>query len=223
MRLKKSGKGVRLLIVDDHQLVRGGFCALLSAIPFVEIVGEANDGREALRQIPRCRPDIVVMDIMMPNLNGLDALCQIKNDFPNVKVVMVSMHSNEEYIIQALRSGASGYVLKEAAVAELELAIRSVARGEIFLGPSISRSACNNYLRGIADTNSPFQQLTLRQREILQAIAEGKTTKEIAYSLSISVKTVETHRAHLMERLGIFDIPGLVRCAIRYGLVSPTK
>lgn len=220
---KKRRKDVRLLVVDDHRLVRGGFCSLLSAIPFVEAVQEASDGREAIAQIQRFSPDIVFMDIAMPNLNGLDALARIKKDFPEIKVVIVSMHADEEYIVQALRSGASGYVLKEAPVAELELALKSVARGEIFLGPSISRTVISNYLKGAAATQSSFQQLTDRQREILQGIAEGKTTKAIAYDLNISAKTVETHRSNLMERLQIYDIAGLVRYAIRSGLISSSR
>jgi RNA polymerase sigma factor (sigma-70 family) len=191
---------------------------LLSGSSSIEIVAEAGDGREVIREIQRHRPDMVILDISMPNLNGLDALIRIKEQFPKTRILIVSMHSDEEHIGRALRAGALGYVLKDAAVAELELAVRSVAGGRTFLGPSIPRHVVNRYLKGNHQTW--LEELTDRQREILQLIAEGKTTKEIAFDLGLSTKTIETHRERLMERLNIRDIPGLVRYAIRGRLIS---
>ena len=211
---------MRVIVADDHQLVRAGFCRLLSATTSVEIVAEAGDGREVLQQIRRHRPDIVVMDVSMPNLNGIDALVRIKDKFPAIKVLIVSMHSDEECVVRALRAGASGYIIKDAAVAELELAVRSVAAGGTFLGPSLSRNVVSSYLTGLGDNQSALEQLTSRQREILQLIAEGKSTKEIAFDLGLSTKTIETHRERLMERLNIREVAGLVRYALRAQLVS---
>jgi DNA-binding NarL/FixJ family response regulator len=160
------------------------------------------------------------MDIGMAELGGLEALPQIVKGFPGVKVIILSAHANEEYVIRALRSGAAGYMLKDAATSELELAVRSVSEDKMYLSPSISRTVINNYLQRVGGAISPLEQLTPRQREILQLIAEGKNTKEIAAELAISVKTVESHRLQLMERLNIHDVPGLVRYAVRSGLVS---
>jgi DNA-binding NarL/FixJ family response regulator len=223
MRREKKKAKLRLILADDHRLVRAGFRSLLAGNPFLEIVGEAGDGREVLREIQCHRPDLVIMDISMPNLNGIDALIRIKEDFPETKVLIVSMHSDEEYIVRALRAGASAYVLKDAAVAELELAVKSVAAGRTFLGPSISRNVVSSYLKGLGESQGLLEQLTQRQREILQLIAEGKGTKEIAFDLGLSAKTIETHRERLMERLNIHDVAGLVRYAIRHGLVSLPK
>jgi DNA-binding NarL/FixJ family response regulator len=161
------------------------------------------------------------MDIAMQNLGGLETLPRIVKNFPGVKVVILSAHANEEYVIRALRSGASGYMLKDAATVELELVINSVAQGKTYLSPSISRTVIDSYLERVGGESSPLEQLTPRQREILQMVAEGKNTKEIASTLEISVKTVEAHRLQLMARLDIHDVPGLVRYAIRSGLVSP--
>jgi DNA-binding NarL/FixJ family response regulator len=163
------------------------------------------------------------MDIAMAELNGLVALARITKEFPSVKVIILSAHANEEYVIRALRSGASGYMLKEAAALELELAINLVAQGETYLSPSISRSVIDSYLERVGAKSSPLEQLTSRQYEILQLVAEGKNTKEIAHLLGISVKTVEAHRLQLMARVDIHDVPGLVRYAIRTGLISAEK
>lgn len=211
---------ISILLADDHRMVRGGFRSLLEKIPSVEVVAEANDGREALELIKKHRPQIILMDIAMPNLNGLEATLRIKKEFPGTKVIIFSMHANEEYVTQALRAGASGYLIKDEAIAELELALSSVAEGKNYLSPSISRTVINNYLKGVGGALSPLDRLTTRQREILQMIAEGKNTKVIAGTLKISVKTVEAHRLQLMARLDIHDVPGLVRYAIRTGLVS---
>jgi DNA-binding NarL/FixJ family response regulator len=212
---------IRLLLADDHTLLRAGIRSLLEKMAGVEVVAEAADGREALDLMRTHQPNVVLMDIAMAGLNGLDATARIVREFPNAKVIILSMHANEEYVLQTLRAGASGYLLKDAATAELELAIQSVARGDTYLSPTISRRVIEDYLGRISGTKSPSDQLTPRQREILQLIAEGKTTKEIAFLLKLSVKTVETHRSQLMDRLGVYDVPGLVRHAMRMGLVPP--
>jgi DNA-binding NarL/FixJ family response regulator len=209
-----------VLLADDHVLVRAGIRTLLEKIPNVKVVGEAASGREALEMVKTRSPNLVLMDIAMTDLNGLEALLRITKDFPGVKVMILSAHANEEYVIRALRSGAAGYMLKDAATAELELAVSSVREGKSYLSPSISRTAIDSYLERMGDVISPLEQLTSRQREILQLIGEGKNTKEIASNLEISVKTVEAHRLQVMERLRIHDVPGLVRFAIRTGLVS---
>jgi DNA-binding NarL/FixJ family response regulator len=213
-------KITQVLLADDHVLVRAGIRTLLEKIPNVKVVAEAASGREALEIVKTKLPDLVLMDIAMANLNGLEALSRIAKDFPEVKVMILSAHANEEYVIRALRGGAAGYMLKDSATAELELAVSSVREGKTYLSPSISRTAIDNYLERMGDVVSPLEQLTSRQREILQLIGEGKNTKEIASNLEISVKTVESHRLQLMERLRIHDVPGLVRFAIRTGLVS---
>jgi DNA-binding NarL/FixJ family response regulator len=210
----------RVLLADDHGLVRAGIRALIEKIPNVQVVGEASTGRAALELVKSKLPNLVLMDIGMAELGGLEALPRIVKDFPSVRVIILSAHANEEYVIRALRSGAAGYMLKDAATAELELAIRSVSEDKTYLSPSISRTVIDNYLERVGGQLSSLEQLTPRQREILQLIAEGKNTKEIAYDLAISVKTVESHRLQLMERLNIRDVPGLVRYAVRSGLVS---
>jgi DNA-binding NarL/FixJ family response regulator len=210
----------RVLLVDDHTLVRTGIRTLLENLSGVEVVGEASNGREALEIVRSTLPNLVLMDIAMADLNGLETLPRIVKDFPDVKVVMLSAHSNKEYVIRALRSGASGYLLKDAATVELELVIKSVGQGEIYLSPSISRTVIDSYFESVSDEASPFEQLTMRQREILQMIAEGKNTRKIASTLKISAKTVEAHRLQLMARLDIHDVPGLVRYAVRHGIVN---
>jgi DNA-binding NarL/FixJ family response regulator len=213
-------KATHVLLADDHVLVRAGIRALLEKIPNVEVVGEAASGREALEMVKTKLPNLVLMDVAMADLGGLEALSRITKDFPGVKVMILSAHANEEYVIRALRTGAAGYMLKDAATAELELAVTSVGEGKTYLSPSVSRTVIDSYLERMGDVVSPLEQLTSRQREILQLIGEGKNTKEIASDLEISVKTVESHRLQLMERLHIHDVPGLVRFAIRTGLVS---
>ena len=216
----RHASATRVLLADDHHLVRAGIRSLLEKIPGIEVVGEASDGRSALDLIKTRMPDLVLLDIAMAELNGLEALSRITKNFPSVRVIILSAHANEEYVIRALRSGASGYLLKDAATAELELALKSITEGKTYLSPSISRTVIDSYLARVGGEEGPLEQLTSRQREILQMIAEGKNTKEIASTLDISVKTVEAHRLQLMGRLGIYDVPGLVRYAIRNGLVS---
>lgn len=214
---------IRVLLAEDHTLVRAGIRALLQTLPDVEVVAEAGDGREALQLIQTTRPDVVLLDIAMPGLNGLDAAARITKDHPTARLIMLSGHAGEEYVAQALRAGAAGYLLKDSAVAELELAIKAVLRGQTYLSAAVSRQVVDGYLGRAGSKAGPLEGLTARQREILQMIAEGKTTKDIAHVLNLSAKTVETHRMQLMERLDIHDVAGLVRLAIRAGLVSAEK
>jgi DNA-binding NarL/FixJ family response regulator len=221
---------IRVLLADDHDLVRAGFRSLVQSFGGVQVVAEADDGREALRLIELHRPHIVLMDIMMPSLNGLEATARIAKEFPKTRVIILTMNAAEEYVLKAMRVGAAGYLLKDGNPAELEQAIRSVARGETFLSSKVSHHLISGFVHGqgrptadpsrSTDVNDAADKLTLRQRETLQLIAEGNTTKEIAKKLNISVKTVETHRMQLMERLDIHDIAGLVRYALRSGLIE---
>lgn len=215
-------KPIRVLLADDHALVRAGFRSLLETLPDIEVIAETGDGREALQLTLTHHPDVVLMDIAMPGMNGLEVTARVAKEVPNVHVIILSMHADEEYVWQALRAGASGYLLKEASTPELELAIKAATRGETYLSPAISKQVAD-YIRRTGDKAGALELLTPRQREILQLIAEGHSTKEIAHTLQVSVKTVETHRTQLMERLGIHDVAGLVRFAIRVGLVSPEK
>ena len=211
---------IRILLADDHTLVRAGVRALLEELRDVKVVAEAADGHEALAGTKAHQPHVVLMDVAMSGLNGLETTARLVKEFPDVRVIILSMHANEEYIWQALRAGASGYLLKSASTAELELALKAVREGETYLDPTIARRVIAAYASGAAQQKSPLEQLSPRQREILQLIAEGRTTKEIAFLLNLSNKTVETHRSQLMERLNIHDVAGLVRYAIRQGLVS---
>lgn len=218
---------IRVLLADDHALVRAGIGALLGNIEGVVVVAEADDGREALRLIAEHQPDVVLMDIAMPGLNGLEAVERISKEFPGVRVLILSMYATEEYVLHALRAGAAGYLLKGARTAELELAVRAAARGEVYLSPAASKHLVEQYVHSSPvappEATPVSARLTPRQREILQLIAEGQTTKEIANLLGLSAKTVEMHRAQIMQRLGIHDVAGLVRYAIRIGLISPER
>ena len=212
---------LRVMIVEDHALVRAGMRALLEKIDGIEVVSAVGDGWEAVKAVQTDAPDLVLMDIAMPELNGLDATSRIVKESPATRVILLSMHANEEYLQQALQSGALGYLLKGAELAELELAIKTVSRGESYLTPAVAKYAIEAYREKSDGPIGPLARLSMRQREILQLIAEGHTTKDIAQRLNVSVKTVETHRAHLMERLEIHDVPGLVRFAVRVGLIQP--
>lgn len=212
---------ISVLLADDHELVRAGFRALLQTIAGVRVVAEADDGRKALDLVRTHRPDVVLMDIAMPGLNGLEATSRIAKEFPETRVLILSMHKSEEYVLRALKCGAAGYLLKDASPSELEMAIRSVARGDTYLSPPVSKQVIDDYRQRTGHGQGPLDLLTARQREILQLVAEGRSTKEIADVLHVSVKTVETHRAQLMERLDIHDVAGLVRYAIRMGLITP--
>jgi len=216
-------KSLRVLLVDDHALVRAGIRSLLQQLPDVTVVAEAEDGRAALELIKTQQPNLVLMDVAMPGLNGLEATEQIAKQFPAVRVIVLSMFANEEYVVHALRAGAAGYMLKNASPTELELAIKAVAQGERYLTPAVSKAVIEDYLRRVSGKAGPLERLTARQREILQLIAEGCTTKDIARRLNLSVRTVDTHRTPLMQELDIHDVAGLVRYAIRTGLVTPDR
>ena len=214
-------KKIRILLVDDHKLVREGIRSLLEKIPVIEVVGEASNGRDALKLVKQLRPEVVLMDIAMTQMNGIEATRHIKRIHKDARVIILSMYSNEEYVLQSLQAGASGYLLKDAATLELEFAVRAVARNEVYLSPGASRHVVESYKKRTLTEGQAVEQLTNRQREILQLIAEGRTTKEIASILGVAVKTVESHRTQMMNRLDIHDIAGLVRYAIRVGLVEP--
>jgi two-component system response regulator NreC len=215
-------KKVRLLIADDHMIFRQGIKKLLDEEPDLQIVGEAADGREVVKKATELKPDVILMDIAMANLNGLEATKQIKKVLPESKIIMLTMHKNEEYVLQSFQAGASGYILKEGAVEELVSAIRSIHADKSFLSPTVSKTLVDAYLRKMetGKTETPFDLLTDREREVLQLIAEGFTNREVAKQLFISVKTVEAHRAHIMQKLNIHDIAKLVKYAIQKGLVD---
>jgi len=211
---------LRVLLADDHALVRAGMRSLLRDIEGVEVVGEAADGAQALALAERERPDVVLLDIAMKGMNGLEAAARFRELHPGIKVIILSMHASEEYVLQALRAGAAAYLIKDSATAELELALRSVMRGETYLSPAISRQVVEGYVKRVG-AGAAEDPLTPRQRDVLKRIAEGRSTKEIAFDLGLSVKTIETHRAQIMERLDVRHVPGLVRYAMRTGIVPP--
>jgi DNA-binding NarL/FixJ family response regulator len=210
---------IRVLLVDDHQLVREGIRALLGKRAGITVVAEAENGIEALELIKTLQPDIVLSDIAIPGLNGLALTERVTAEAPNVRVIILSMHQSEAHVSQALSAGAAGYLVKGASIFELELAIKSVAAGGTYLTPSVAGKVVEGYIKSGANSSSSRQLLTPRQREILQLLVEGCNTKETAHRLNISVKTVESHRADLMERLDIHDVAGLVRYAIENHLV----
>ena len=222
--VKKPAKSIHVILADDHTLVRAGIRALLEKLPGVKVTGEAGDGREVLNQVKAQPPDVVLMDISMPGLNGLEAAERMARDFPDVRIIILSMHNNEEYVLRSIKAGASGYLLKKAATVELATALQRVALGEFYLSQEISTRLPKNFaLDGIAHQKSPLEELTGRQREILQLIAEGQNTKQIAEILKVSPKTIEYHRMKLMGCLNLHDVPGLVRFALRVGLIPQEK
>jgi DNA-binding NarL/FixJ family response regulator len=217
---------MKVLLADDHTIVRAGVRALVAAIPGVEIVGEAGDGQQALALIREKHPDVALVDVSMPGMNGLDLAARVAREAPQSRVAVLSMHGTPAHVAQALRAGVKGYVLKDAAAEELPLLLRAVMRGETYLSSAISRHVVEGFLGrdGTPVPGAPApDNLTPRQREILQLVAEGKSTKDVARLLDLSVKTVEAHRSQIMERLEIHDLAGLVRYAIRTGLVSPER
>jgi len=213
---------IRVLLADDHALVRAGFRALLSTLPGIKVVAEAATGNEALALARRHPVDIALLDIGMPGLSGLDALAEMRREFPKIRVIILSMHVNEDYLRRALHDGAAGYVLKDATVAELDTAIRAASRNVRYVSPGIAQVLTEAPTTAPAASAGPelLEHLTRRHREILRLIAEGNTNKEIAARLGISPKTVDAHRTELMARLDIHDVAGLVRYAIRAGLVT---
>src|ERR1044072_1833188 len=212
-------KSIRILIADDHALVRAGIRALVEKIKGVTVVGEAGKGSEAIKLIHDLKPDVVLLDITMPDGSGFDVLHHLAKKYSGIRVIVLTVHEAGEYAIRALREGAVGFLPKSAASTELENAIRSVIRGEVYISPETSRKTLLDYDKG-RKKREQLANLSPRQREVLRLIAEGRTTKQIAQLLEISVKTVETHRAQLMDRLGIHDVAGLVRYAIIVGLVD---
>ena len=212
---------IRILLVDDHTLVRSGIRSLLEHEPGLSVIGEAEDGRAAVRLACKLKPNVVIMDIAMPLLNGLEATRQIKIQCPDVKVLVLSMHDNEEYIRQALEAGAMGYILKDAAAQELISAIQSVYRGEAVLSPAVTRLVIEDYLRwGGTRPQEESDSLSPREREVLQLIAEGYTNKQIAEILSISIKTVQAHRNNLMQKLDLHDRGELIKYAIQKKIIE---
>ncbi len=212
---------IRVLLADDHTLVLAGIRSLLEEMEGVSVVGVANNGREAVALAREASPNLVLMDISMKELNGIDATAQIKAERPATQVIILSMHNTEDFVRRALKAGASGYLVKDSAPLELRMAIDAVMRGENYISSRVSRHLVSSVVRpGAEGQQTSLDSLTARQREILQLIAEGKSTKEIAFTLELSVKTVETHRAALTERLGIRDVAGLVLFAVRNGLVA---
>jgi DNA-binding NarL/FixJ family response regulator len=208
---------IRILLADDHVLVRQGFRMILSAQPDMEIVGEAGNGREAVELAEKLKPDIVIMDVAMPELNGIEATRRLTASTPRIRVLALSMHKDSVYVREILRSGARGYLLKDSADADLLTAVRAVAKGDGYLSPAVSDAVLTDYRRHVTD---PIDLLTSREREVLQMIAEGKTNKEIAVALNLSVYTVEAHRGRVMEKLNLHSTGELVRFALRNGLID---
>lgn len=208
---------LQIILADDHPIIRQGFKAILEREGF-EVVGEASDGHEASRLAQTLRPDVAVLDLSMPGLNGLDAARAVLRVSPRTKTILLTVHTEDQYVLGALQAGIKGYVLKTQAITEVVQAIQQVARGGLYLSPAVAEAVVQAYL---AKTELPLDLLTPREREVVQLIAEGRTTKEIADVLGMSVKTAESHRANLMKKLDIHEIAGLVRYAIRRGLIQP--
>ncbi len=207
----------RIVLADDHTIVRAGLCKLLESMPAFQVVGQADDGRKVLELAEQLQPDLVLMDLSMPGLTGLEATARLRKAWPKMRVVILSMHQNQEYVRQALRNGAVAYLLKDAAPQELEQALHAVLRGETYLSPAIAKNASATGTP--LQASPPIEQLTPRQTEVLRMVAQGFSSKDIARELDLSVKTVDTHRTSLMNQLDIHEVTGLVRYAIRTGLI----
>jgi len=207
---------IRVVLADDHALVRDGLRAVLAREPDIQVVGEAADGRDALRVTEAAKPDVAVLDLSMPLLNGLDVARQLVAQERGPRAILITMHAEDRYVLDALRAGVRGYVLKKQAAADLVRAIREVAEGRVYLSPGVGAAVADAIRTGGPASD---ERLTPREREVLQLVAEGKTTKEIAAILKVSVKTADAHRTHLMQKLDIHDIAGLTRCALRLGLI----
>lgn len=213
---------VRILLADDHNVMRNGLRLLLERQPNLAVVGEAADGRETVRLAEALHPDVVVMDIGMPNLNGIEATRQIVGSKPETAIVILSMHSDESYVIRALKAGARAYLLKDSAEGDLIAAIHAISDGKSFFSPAISRILVEDYMRQLEQKNveDTYELLTAREREILQLLAEGKTNKEAAAMLNLSVYTVETHRTHILQKLNLHNVPELILYAVRKGIIA---
>jgi len=213
----------RIMIADDHAVLRDGLRLLLSSYPQFEVIGEADDGMTAVATALQIKPDVLLLDIAMPNMRGIEAILELKRFEPEIKILVLSMHDREEYVLQAMKNGADGYILKKSAAAELVAALNHVISGEIYLSPSISRHLVRNWLRdeeSMAGVSRVDTELSERERTVLKLIAEGRSNKEVASLLHISAKTVETHRARIMSKLELRTVPDLVRYAIKSGLVD---
>jgi two-component system response regulator NreC len=213
---------VRILLADDHIVMRNGLRLLLERQPHLQVVGEAADGRQAVALCESANPDVVIMDIAMPNLNGIEAARQIVNRNPRTAIAILSMHSDESYVIRALKAGARAYLLKDSAEADLLAAVRALTEGKSFFSPAISKILVEDYMRqlesrGAEDT---YELLTNREREILQLLAEGRTNKEVANMLNLSLYTVETHRTHILQKLNLHSVPELILYAVRKGIIA---
>jgi two-component system, NarL family, response regulator NreC len=213
---------IRIALADDHAVMRTGLRLVLERQADFAVIGEASDGREAVALVQRETPDVLVMDIGMPNLNGIEAARQVAAAAPQVAVVILSMHSDESYVLRALKAGARGYLLKESAESDLIAAIRAVHAGKAFFSPAVSRMLVEDYVRQLQDREieDSYELLTTREREILQLVAEGKSNKEVAAILNLSLYTIETHRGNLMEKLGLHTVPELILYAVRKGVIS---
>ena len=213
---------IRVLLADDHTLIRAGLRMVVVSQPDFTVVGEASDGREAVALAEQLKPYVVVMDIGMPSLNGIEACRQIHDSLLGTQVIMLSMHSDEGYVLRALKAGAKGYMLKDSAEADLASAIRAVTAGKSFFSPAVSKILLEDYMRKLKRTGAEdsFDLLSPREREVLQLVAEGKSSKEVANLLSLSVYTVETHRAKVMQKLNLHNIPELILYAVRKGVIS---
>jgi len=210
-------KRIRILLADDHAVVRQGFKMILSAQPDMEIVGEAGNGREAVELAEQLRPDVVVMDVAMPELNGIEATRRVSSAHPHTRVLALSMHKDSVYVREILRAGARGYLLKDSGAGDLVSAVHALARGEGYLSPAVSDAVLDDYRKHVTN---PIDLLSSREREVLQMLAEGKTNKEIAGVLNLSVYTVDAHRGRIMEKLNVHSINELVRFAVRNGLID---
>jgi two-component system, NarL family, response regulator NreC len=213
---------IRILVADDHQLMRSGVRLMLEREADLIVVGEASDGREAVSMAKTLKPEVVVMDIGMPNLNGIEAAHQMTQDNPQLAIVMVSMHSDESYVLRALKAGARGYLLKDSAEADLIKAVHAVGSGKSFFSPVVSKMLLDDYVRKLkrSGTEDAYDLLTPREREILQLIAEGRSNKDIANLLDLSVYTIESHRSNLMEKLNVRGLPELILYAVRKGIIA---
>jgi len=218
----KSTMKIRILLADDHTILRAGLKMMLYAQPDMEIVGEAQDGRQSMQEAQRLQPDIILMDITMPDMNGIEATKQIKKLLPEIKILILTMHEHDEYIFQALRAGASGYMLKEAADTELISAIHIIQSGQFYLSPTAQSVMVGDYLQRLrtGEDKDSYSSLTEREREILKLVAEGYTNNQIAERLVISPKTVDTHRTHIMDKLNLHSRAELVKYAMRRGLLE---
>jgi len=212
---------VRVLLADDHKIMRDGLRALLDKVADVQVVAEAENGRDAVRMAKELKPNVIIMDMSMPELNGIDATRQILEEFPEMRVIALSMHSDKRFLSQVFRAGAVGYLLKDCAFDELALAVQSVVKGEKYLSPKLTNVVVDNFMRP-SSLSLPAVSMTLtpREREVIQLIAEGETTKQIATQLHVSIKTIETHRSQLMQKLGVNSVAQLTKFAIREGLTS---